>query len=660
MGVRNDFQNDEWIAIGNSDDYVTYLPSTSAVAATWNRKLAYKTGQVLGTEARGRGKDVILAPGINIKRSPLCGRNFEYISEDPYLTKETAVPIIKGIQESDVAACVKHFAVNNQETERLKVEVEVSDRALRELYLPGFQAAVQEGDAYSVMGAYNRFKGEYCCQSKFLLNDILKGDWGYGGIVISDWGGVNHTQLAVESGLDIEMSVTNNFNDYYMAQPLKEAIEKGDISETLVDKKVSGILHMMSKLNMLGDTRKSGCYNTPEHRQATLEIARESVVLLKNEEKRLPLANQNMKKLLVIGDNAERIHSNGGGSAEIKALYEISPLMGLKSKLGGNIDVTFARGYYVGSKTDSEVNWQQDSLQNEGNNTEENRINPEILKNRARLLEEAVALAKEADDVIIIGGLNHDHDSEGNDRETMELPYDQDKLIQEVLKVNPNAVVVMIAGSPIEMGKWINDAKAIVWGWYGGMEGGNALAEVLFGETNPSGKLPETFGKQHMDYPAHCIGEFPGDKTVAYTEEIFVGYRYFDTYKVDPLFAFGHGLSYTTFEYSNIKVEKIDKTEQIHVSCDISNTGDYVGSEVVQLYVRDKVCSVQRPLQELKGYEKIVLLPNETKQVEFVLDHTAFHFYDDTQKTFYVESGKFDICVRSSSRDIRLIQEIEL
>lgn len=361
MGVRQEFENDAWKAVGNSDDYVTYLPCNSAVASTWNRELAYEAGKVLGEEARGRGKDVILAPGINIKRSPLCGRNFEYMSEDPYLTGEMAVPLIKGVQTADTAACVKHFAVNSQETERLWVEAEVSDRALREVYLPAFEKAVREGESYSLMGAYNRLRGEHCCESKSLLNGILRGEWGYDGMVVSDWGAVHNTKEAAESALDIEMSVTDDFDDYCMANPLKRAVEAGEISECLIDEKVRNILRLMFRLHILGGgERKAGSYNTPEHRQCVLETAREAVVLLKNERKLLPLCEKDTKRVLVIGDNADRIHSCGGGSAEIKALYEITPLMGIKKLLGGNADVTYVKGYEADDFEESgnDVNWQ--------------------------------------------------------------------------------------------------------------------------------------------------------------------------------------------------------------------------------------------------------------------------------------------------------------
>lgn len=361
MGVRNEFENAHWIAVGNNDDYVTYLPSNSAIASTWNREIARESGEVLGEEARGRGKDVILAPGINIKRSPLGGRNFEYMSEDPYLTGELAVPLIQGIQTKDTAACVKHFALNNQETERLWVDVEVSERALWEIYLPAFEKAVKKEKTMSVMGAYNRYKGQHCCENKELMTDILRDKWGFDGMSVSDWGAVHDTAAVAAGGLDIEMSVTDNFDEYFMAEPLKKAVESGEIPESLIDEKVQNIIRMLFRLHKMGEgERNPGGYNTQDHREAALSAARESIVLLKNEDKKLPLSQKETKKVLVIGDNGDRIHSNGGGSAEIKALYETSPLMGIKKLLGGNAQVVYVKGYFADDleKVDSDVNWQ--------------------------------------------------------------------------------------------------------------------------------------------------------------------------------------------------------------------------------------------------------------------------------------------------------------
>lgn len=657
MGVRKELQNSKWIPIGNTDDYVTYLPSNSALASTWNKELAYLTGKVLGEEARGRGKDVILAPGINIKRSPLCGRNFEYMSEDPYLTAEMAVPLIRGIQTADTAACVKHYAMNNKETKRHEVDVIVSNRALREIYLPAFERAVKEGNTYSLMGAYNRYKGDFCCENIVLLNEILREEWGYDGMVVSDWGGVANTKKAAESGLDIEMSVRDNFDDYYMANPLKEAIEQGEISEEFINKKVENILRLLFRLHKMGDgERNSGTYNTAENRNATLDIARESVVLLKNENNLLPLNPKMAKKVLVIGDNANRTHSDGGGSAEIKSLYEITPLMGIKKLLGGNAYVEYRKGYFADDIEDfvREDNWQASSMNHGGGFTGEIRKADEVLlAEQKRLREEAIAGIEEYDVVILVGGQNHKQDLEGQDRPSMKLPYGQDELISSLLKVRPDTIVVMASGSAVEM-PWISAAKTLVWHWYAGMEGGTALAEVLFGSVNPSGKLPETFLYSADDCSAHCVGEFPGNKIVDYKEDIFVGYRYYDTFSKKVLFPFGYGLSYTEFVYNDLQIMNSygEEGEKFTVSLDVTNIGKRSGKETIQIYVGKKDSKVERPLKELRGFEKVMLESGETRTVTIELDARSFQYYNEDEKNFVTESGMYEIYAGRNVKEI--------
>ena len=610
--------------------------------------------KVLGEEARGRGKDVILGPGVNIKRSPLCGRNFEYFSEDPYLAKEMAVPYIQGVQNWDVAACVKHFAANNQETERLWVDVEVDEKALREIYLPAFHDAVTKGGAYTLMTAYNMVKGSHCYANEHLLKDILRNEWKYDGTIISDWGGVHDTELAANSELDIEMSVTDNFDEYFLAEPLKKKIKAGEIEEKVLNEKVIHILMLMMRLHMIDGAeeqrlRKAGSYNTPEHRKSALQVARESVVLLKNEDDRLPLKAKEMKKLLLIGENAECVHSNGGGSAEIKALYEITPLMGIKTLLGGNTEVTYVPGYKRDDvAADSDKNWQETSLEDGGGSMKEikSTVDEAVKNERKRLREEAAELASKYDQVILIGGLNHEHDSEGNDRADMRLPYEQDELIQEVLKANPQTVIVMMGGSPVEMGEWISDAKAVVWNWYSGMEGGRALAEVLFGNVNPSGKLPETFYKKHTDCSAHAVGEFPGDTKVRYKEDVFVGYRYNDTFKIEPQFCFGHGLSYTTFAYENATV--FEEENQIIVCCEVKNTGKVAGKEIVQVYLASKNREENEPIQQLKGFAKTELLqPGEMQVVEIKMEVLGKIGLEEMKK-------EYEIRIASSLEDMRI------
>ncbi|MDR2557919.1 MAG: glycoside hydrolase family 3 C-terminal domain-containing protein [Oscillospiraceae bacterium] len=620
MGVRNEFMQDRWVPIGKNDS-ITYLPSGGALAAAWSPELAYRQGQVLGAEARGRGKDVILGPGINIKRSPLCGRNFEYMSEDPHLIAQIVAPLIRGIQESDVAACVKHFAVNNQETKRMDIDVEIDEAAMREIYLPGFEAAVKEG-VHTVMCAYNKVRGHYAGHSAELLDKILRDEWGFEGAVVSDWGAIHDTAEAAKVGMDIEMSYTPDFDDYYFAKPLLKAVRDGSVSESDIDKKVLNVLRLMQKLNMLGGERKRGCYNIPQHRAVAYDVAAESVILLKNEEKLLPLKPEKLKNLLIIGDNATRYHAEIGGSAELKVLYEIHPLLGISGRLGGNCEVTYTRGYAAETYELFDCNTHE--ISPEINNV---KIHPP--KPDEDLRREAVRLAAEYENVIFTGGLNHLQDRECFDREDMTLPYRQDDLIEELLAVNPNMIIIMHAGSPVDMSRWASKAKAIVWSYYAGCEGGHALADVLLGNVNPSGHLPETFAVKLNDYSSHSIGEFPGgeDGKVRYSEGNKVGYRHFDTANTEPLFPFGHGLSYTQFALSELSVNGAE------IECAVENIGAIPGKAVVQLYAENG----------LYAFKKIPLNAGEKKQVQFTFEMP--------------EKQKFRIGF--SSRDIRLTGEIK-
>lgn len=609
MGVRAEFADNEWRNVGTTEDYVTYLPCNSAIASTWNRDLAKKAGEVLGEEARGRGKDVILAPGINIKRSPLCGRNFEYMSEDPGLIEELVVPMIEGIQENDVAACVKHFAANSQETERLWVDTIIDETALEEIYFPGFQAAVEKGHTLALMGAYNLLNGEHCCMSKSLLNEKLRKDWAFDGVVISDWGAVHDTKLAAESGLDLEMDVKYQFDEQYMAEPLLKAVKDGEIEESLVDEKVRNILRMMLRLKMIGPERKhrkTGAYNTEEHRRAVLDVARESMILLKNEDQILPLQAESGCKVAVIGANAAAIHSNGGGSAEIKALYEISPLMGIKKLLGGNVKVSYAPGYVIPDKKEaSEINWQAASTETAENTEKESTVSGRALDEKQQeALAEAVA--------------------------------------------------------PVEM-PWAEKAKAILWSYYAGMEGGTALAEILSGKVNPSGKLAETFIRDASQCPAHTIGTFGKKDRVEYREGVMVGYRYYDTKKTDVLFPFGHGLSYTAFTYNDLEIirQQENGRQTVKVSCSVTNTGEHAGKETVQIYVAPEQ-KKDRPVHELKAFEKVRLDAGETKRICVILEERDFSRYDTDKKMPVPVNGTYEIQVGASSTDICLCGKIDL
>lgn len=680
MGVRAEFMSDRWIPAGNNDDMVSYLPSNSALASTWNPELAHDMGHVLGAEARGRGKDVILAPGINIKRDPKCGRNFEYMSEDPKLTATLAVPFIQGVQENDVAACVKHFAANCQETDRLMVDEEIDDRTLYEIYLPAFKAAVQEGGAYSIMGAYNKINGHHCCENKMLLDGILRMEWGFDGAVISDWGGVHKTKEAAECSMDLEMSVFPDFDDYKLANPLKELIQKGEVSEDRIDAKVRNLLRMMYRLKMIGkhkDSRQAGAYNAPEHREAILKTAEESIILLKNENKTLPLDAKKIKKLVVIGQNAAKIHSDGGGSAEIKSLYEICPLMGLKMYLGGNVQVEYVKGYYVPEKPKTfEQNWQATSLddlkdtnvgqavRDEAHEHENHRKGEEerlaklekekveIHEKNRQLFAQAVEAAKDADAVIFVGGLNHDIDSEGFDRSDMKLPYEQDLLIEELLKVRKDTIITFVGGSPVEM-PWRDKAQAILWSYYAGMETGNAFARVIFGEVNPSGKLAESFPARYEDCATGKNGQFGKWGAIKLEEGLYYGYRHFDRQRIAPAFCFGHGLSYTTFEYSGLTM-KAEKGKNVKLSFTVKNTGKKAGAEIAQVYVAPIAPSVDRPVKELKAYAKVELAAGKSKKVNLTLTQQDFAYFDEHLHNFIADAGDYEILVGASCEDIRL------
>lgn len=683
-GVRQDFEPDAWNPIGDGSDKVSWLPSNTCIASSWDTDLAYQAGKILGEETRGRGKDMILAPGVNIKRTPLCGRNFEYMSEDPFLTASIAAPLIRGIQKSDVSACVKHFALNNQELERMSVEAVVDERTLYEIYLPAFEACTRACEdtqtmdntpnlashSLAVMASYNQYDNSYVCENKTLLHDILREKWGYDGIVVSDWGGVHSTVPTAENSLDIEMSVTPDFDDYYFAKPLLEAVKKGDVSESVIDEKVKRILLFMERLHMLDGKRQSGCYNTPEHQKGILEIAENSVVLLKNETNHLPLSLTG-KRVAVIGDNAVRSHASGGGSSEINALFDISPLLGLKMECGDNTEILYAKGYYIDNeeKVLGEVDWQADSLAVDYSIPDnKKRFTEEILPKRKELLTEAVALAKTCDEVIFFGGLNHAYDVEGFDRPDMKLPYGQDELIEALAEANANLTVVLINGSPVEM-PWKNRVHSLLQTSYNGMNGGAALAHVLVGKVNPSGHLAETYPVSLEDSPAHTLGEYPGEKTDAdshrktnYGEGIFVGYRYFVSKEKEVAFPFGHGLSYTTFAYDNLRTGKnrLDNNTEFTFSITLKNTGKVAGKEVVQLYVGQKDAPVIRPAYELKAFQKVSVEAGEETELSLTLDAHAFAYYDVSAGCYTAKKGTYRIFIGSSSSDIRLQTEVTL
>lgn len=654
-GVRAEINRHDWAYAGWTNDSASYFPTGTAFAAAWNPELAYRRGEVLGEEARWRKKDVLLGPGVNIIRSPLCGRNFEYMSEDPYMNSVLAVAYIKGLQSRDVACSVKHFAVNNQETNRTTVDVECSERALREIYLPAFKAAVQEGGALTVMAAYNKFRGEFCAENNYLVRKILRNEWGFDGVYVTDWGAAHSTVPSMEAGLDLEMgTLIDKYEDWYYANPLIEAVKSGKIPMSLVDEKVGDVLRVMIKTNVLDPKKRfgPGSMNMKEHQQATYDAAAEAIVLLKNQNNLLPLDFSSIKSLAVIGDNATRKHSNGGLSSEIKAVYEVTPLEALRAKWGDKVDIRFAQGY---EKLSTFV---------EGsNNGQSSGTFSSKTQESDALLKEAVEVARTSDVALLVCGLNHDYDTESFDRLNMDIPYGQVELIQEVVKANPRTIVVMIAGSPLNMAAVDICSPAIVWAWFNGMEGGNALVDVLSGKVNPSGKMPFTTPVSLDQSPAHALGNFPGrDLKVNYEEDILVGYRWFDTKGLPVVYPFGYGLSYTTFDYSNLNTDKetYDQADTIQATFTLTNTGDREGAEVAQLYVSDPVCSVMRPVKELKGFKKVFLKPGESRRITLDIPVSSLAFYSEAQSQFVVEPGEFILQLGASASDIKQKISVEV
>ncbi|HEY4416655.1 MAG TPA: glycoside hydrolase family 3 C-terminal domain-containing protein, partial [Verrucomicrobiae bacterium] len=583
-GVREDIGPDTWAPAGRTDDFATAMPVGICLAATWNPKLGYREGEAIGQEARERGKDIMLGPGVNILRTPLCGRNFEYLGEDPFLSGVMCSGYIRGEQSQDVSSCVKHFALNNQEFDRMNINVEAGERALREIYLPAFKAAMQSGGAWCVMGAYNQFRGQHCCENDYLLNKILKDEWGFKGLVMSDWAGAHDTRECALNGLDLEMGTDTNYDDFYFANPYLKLLKAGELPVAGLDEKVRRNLRVMIATHVLDTGRKTGSLNTAAHQEVARRVAEEGIVLLKNENHLLPLAATRIKTIAVIGENAIRLQAHGGDSSGIKAFYEITPLQGLVNRAGTNVNIVFSEGYRKNS-------------------------GPELAKR-------AVAAAKSADVVIYVGGLNHDKglDCEGADRTNMTLPYGQDELIQKIAAANPKTIVVLM-GTMVEMDAWLDQVPALLQAWYPGMEGGNALARVLFGDVNPSGKLPATFPKKLSDTPAATFGAsaYPGTNgTVNYAEGLLVGYRWYDTKHIKPQFPFGFGLSYTTFKYSHLKLlgsagappassgtSPEETNALVTAQFEIENTGKRAGAEVAELYVHEKHPHLMRPEKEL-------------------------------------------------------------
>ncbi|QTE47136.1 glycoside hydrolase family 3 C-terminal domain-containing protein [Mucilaginibacter rubeus] len=643
LGVREEIKRFDWASANWTTDSATFLPNGSAIAATWNPIMANKYGVVIGEEANARKKNVMLAPAFNICRMPLCGRTYEYYSEDPYLNSQLAIQSVKGIQSQHVAACIKHFAANNQELDRDSVNTIVDERALQEIYFPAFKAAVQQGNAYTVMSAYNKLNGYWCSENGYLLNKVLKGDWGFKGVVMSDWAGTHHTVAAANNGLDIEMGSSGPYDQWYLAKPLLAAVKAGEVSVKTIDDKVGRILWLMYHTSMSTNHPK-GAIATPEHTKAAYDIASESIVLLKNDKQLLPLKTSEIKRIAVIGDNAVRTFALGGYGAGVKAKQEVTALEGIKSRFGKTADIRFAQGYrasYLASKT----------AEQNGDYNEPDQD----------LINEAVALAKSSDVAILCIGSNREYESEAHDRKSLELPFGEQALVNAVSAVNPNTIIIVMAGAPFDLNEIKKSNHTIVWSWFNGSEAGNALADVLKGTINPSGKLPFTFPASLNDSPAFNLNTYPGNNlTAEYKEGILVGYRWYDTKNIVPLFPFGYGLSYTDFFVSKLSTDKsiYKKDETIHAKFAIKNTGGRNGAEVVQLYVNDPVCSVQRPEKELKAFKKIFLKAGETKTIEMQVKAADLAFYDEAKKGWNTEAGEYVLELGNSSRNIILKTKI--
>ena len=644
-GVRGEINWDNWGYANWTNDYITAFPALTCLAATFNPKLSKDYGVSVGEEARYRKKDVLLGPGVNIYRTPMNGRNFEYMGEDPFLASKMVVPYIQGVQENGVAACLKHYALNNQEKWRGHINVKVSDRALNEIYLPAFKVAVLEGKVWSVMGAYNQFRGQYTTHHKILTNKILKGDWAFDGVVISDWGSAHNTKEAALYGLDMEMgtgtdglttSTKNAYDNYYLALPFLNLIEKGEVEEKHLDDKVRRILRLMFRTTM-NTKRGFGRINNIEHLSVAREVASEGIVLLKNTNSFFPIDPTKKITIAVIGENATRKMTPGGGSSELKAKNEISPLQGLQERFK-DATIIHALGYASGPSAYGRVI--------------PSDLDAEVLK------QEAIVAASKADVVLFFGGLNKNHhqDCEGGDRLDFGLPFGQEDLLNELIKVNDNIGVVMVSGNAVSM-PWLSKVNALMQAWYLGSEAGHALADVISGDVSPSGKLPFSFPVELKDNAAHHFGEisYPGNGTYQeYKEDILVGYRWHDTKEIKPLFAFGEGMSYTNFELKNIKTDKkkYKKNENIKVSGTLLNTGNFNGAEVVQIYIGKKKSKVKRALKELKGFQKVFVEKGGTKSVEIIIKCSDLSYYDETISNWNLEKGNYIIYIGNASNSI--------
>ncbi len=656
-GIRAEVLWDEWEQAGWTNDSCVAFPALTCLAATWSTDMAGLYGRSLGEEARFRGKDVVLGPGVNIYRTPLNGRNFEYMGEDPRLAGKMAAAYIRGLQSQGVAACVKHFALNNHELNRHTTQVHVDDRTLYELYLPAFRTAVDEGGAWSVMAAYNLYDGQHLCHNDRFLNRILKGEWGYDGAVVSDWGGTHDTDEAIANGLDLEFGswtnglyagASNAYDNYYMASPYFDRIASGQVGTTELDDKARRVLRLIFRTAM-NTSPGFGSLCSDEHYAAARRIGGEGIVLLANRNSTLPMKNLEGRKVLVVGENAIKMMTVGGGSSSLKVQREVLPLDGLRAALEGIAEVDFERGY-VGDVT-GEYNGVTT-----GQDLSETR-SPE------QLIADAVSKARSADYVVFVGGLNKSsgQDAEDSDRAGLELPYGQDAVVEALAQVNDRLIVVNVSGNAVAM-PWADRVGAIVQAWYLGSEAGNAIADVLLGAVNPSGKLPFSFPKALSDVAAHAMGDYPGTRRADsdildchYNEGILVGYRWHDTRNIAPLFAFGHGLSYTTFSYGEVAASSSDLAADgtITFTVPVTNTGDVAGSEIVQLYVSEQNPTVMRPAKELKAFAKVALEPGQTKTVSLSVNADDLAYFDADAHRWVANAGAYTAHIAAAADDVR-------
>ena len=665
-GVPNGFQSAGW-----TTDSATYFPTGSALAATWSPEMAYKYGTGMGREARLRGKDVILGPAINIQRLPVGGRSYEYLSEDPFLAARLATQYVKGVQDMGTAACIKHFALNNQETNRGSVNVICDERTIREIYLKPFEAAVREGGAMVVMPAYNKVNGYYCSENEHLLNEILRGEWGFRGFTVSDWGGTHSTMGAALHGLNVQMTGSN-----YLGKPLIDSVRADKVPESVVDAKVRELLRVRYAIEAIpAEKCNLGTASQPESRDIAYQVATKSIVLLKNQAGILPL--RSAKRIAVIGLNAKALTQSGGMGAGVKAPYEVTPLQGLHNRAPQGVNVTYTQGYknFAGM------------FGRRGGN--DNSIARDIHEAAdPTLLAEAVEVARNADAVIFVCGTNKNIETEGSDRSDIKLPVGQDEIIKALAQVNPNIVSVVISGGPCDLQEVNKYSKAVVQGWWNGLEGGNALADVIYGKIAPSGKLPFTFPIQLEDSPAFALGNFPqkaevegdlfgnqyrqdiqGQRRAArrtpdahYSEGPLVGYRWFDTKQKPVLYAFGHGLSYVDFDYANISTNKQRYAEKdvITVSFELTNQGSMDADEVAQLYVRRINATVSWADKELKAFERVTLKAGETRKVTLKVPVAELRYWDEQNNRWALENGSIELLLGSASDDIRLKTQVEI